>query len=217
MKKLLLLLGFAQILLPQNVIAQNDAKAKGLLDSVTKNVNSLKTIKANFSLSLNSANGKIKQQKVGTFMLKGSKYKISLTGQEIICDGKTVWTYIKETNEVQISNYNPNEQTISPNKLITNFYDKEYKYKYTGVKKAANGKSYESVELVPNNTKKQFKNVVLLVDKTKNMISGGNITEANGNKYTYTISNFVSNSNIDDHNFSFDTKAHKGVEVIDLR
>lgn len=216
MKKLIGILGLGLLSITHNAIAQTDAKAKSILDAVTKKVNGLKSLKANFSLNLSGGNGKTKQSKSGTFYMKGSKYRISIQGQEIICDNKTIWTYIKDNNEVQISNYNPNEQTISPTKLITNFYDKEYTYKYAGTKKVDN-KTCDAIVLTPNNTNKQFKKVELFVDKATSTIVGGSITEKNGNLYTYTISNFVSNATVDDKMFSFDPKAYKGIEVVDLR
>jgi len=216
MKKIFGIFAIGLVFAGGQAIAQTDAKAKAILDGVTKKVNSLKTIKANFTLDLASANGKTKQSKSGTFFMKGSKYHINIQGQEIICDNKTIWTFLKETNEVQISNYNPAEQTISPNKLITNFYDKEYKYKYAGTRKSGT-RNCDVVELTPINASKQFSKVEILVDKATNTIAGGSITEKNGNKYNYTISNFAGNSPLEDKLFTFDQAAHKGVEVVDLR
>ncbi|HXS36121.1 MAG TPA: outer membrane lipoprotein carrier protein LolA [Flavipsychrobacter sp.] len=199
-----------------SVQAQNDAKAKNILEAVSKKINGLKSLKANFALHLSSANGKANNTKKGTFFMKGPKYRVELSGQEIICDNKTVWTYTKDAKEVQVSSYNPNEQTISPSKLFTNFYDKEYKYSYVGEKKV-NGKTVDVIDLVPTNGGKQFNKVELMVDKASNTITGGSIWEKNGNKYQYEISNFTPNTNIPDASFTFDTKAHPGVEVVDLR
>jgi outer membrane lipoprotein carrier protein len=148
--------------------------------------------------------------------MKGKKYHVTLSGQEIICDTKTVWTYVKESNEVQVSNYNPNEQTISPDKLFTNFYDKEYKYKFMGEKKVGT-KTCSVIELVPVAATKQFTKVELLIDKASNTIVGGNIWEKNGNKYQYEISGFTPNAPMSDALFTFDAKAHPGAEVVDLR
>jgi outer membrane lipoprotein carrier protein len=205
----------ALLAITQPAIAQTDAKAKSILEAVSKKVNSLKSLKANFALHLNSSNGKVKETKKGSFIMKGSKYHVSLGGQEIICDNKTVWTYTKDANEVQVSNYNPNEQTISPSKLFTNFYDKEYSYKYLGNRKV-NGKACEVVELTPLNKSKQFKKVELAVDKD-NTIVGGKIWEKNGNEFQYDVSGFTPNAKMDDAMFSFDPKKYPKVEVVDLR
>lgn len=197
-----------------NSNAQTDTKAKGILDAATKKVNSLKSLKANFTLKLTG--GKVKDSKKGTIALKGPKYHILLAGQEIICDNKTIWTYNVENKEVSISNFNPKEQSISPAKLLTNFYDKEYTYKYIGERKEA-GKAVDVVELTPVDKSKKVTKIELLVDKSSSMITGGNIWEKNGNKMEYIVSNMTPNAAIPDTYFTWDAKAHAGVEVNDLR
>jgi len=215
MKKLLLLSALSLFIAVQSSFAQNDAKAKAILQTVSKKVNGLKSLKANFALHLMGGNGKTKQTKKGSFMMKGPKYRISLDDQEVICDNKTVWTYVKAAKEVQVSNYNPDEQTISPAKLFTNFYDKEYSYRYMGMKKVG-GKNCDQIELIPINKSKQFSKVQLCVDNTGTVV-GGDVYEKNGNQYRYEVSNYKPNSDISDATFSFDPKKYPGVEVVDLR
>ena len=215
MKNILTAAAVALALITQTASAQTDAKAKGILEATSKKVNSLKSLKAGFALKLAGGNGKVKESRKGTFSMKGQKYHVSLPGQEIICDGKTVWTYMKDGNEVQVSNYNPSEQTVSPTKLFTNFYDKEYKYRYVG-SRTVSGKACDVVEMVPVNKAKQFSKVELAVDKSSNIV-GGNVWEKNGNQYQYEVSNYVPNAAVTDAEFTFNAKAHPGVEVVDLR
>jgi outer membrane lipoprotein carrier protein len=212
MKGFVLLLLAAFISFAQPASAQTDAKAKSVLEAVSKKISSLKSLKASFALY----NIKTKQSKKGTIYLKGPKYRISMGEQEIICDNKTVWTYIKAANEVQVSNYNADEATISPAKLFTNFYDKEYKYKYIGLKKV-NGKNCDVVEMVPINKTKQFSKVELAFDHATNTLVGGNITEKNGNQFRYEVTGFTPNAAVTDALFAFDVKKYPKVEVVDLR
>ncbi len=201
----------------QPVLAQNDPKAKTILETVSKKVNGMKSLKADFALNLTGGKGgKVTDSKKGSISLKGQKYHVLLSGQEIICDTKTIWTYTRETKEVQVSNYNPAEQTISPAKLFTNFYDKEYKYSYKGEKKEK-AKTYDLVELEPVDKTKQFSKIELMVDKSTSLIAGGNIFEKNGNKYQYTVSNYKPNADIPDTYFTWNPKEHPGIEVVDLR
>lgn len=192
-----------------------DAKAKSILESASKKMSSLKTLKANFTLKLLGKTGNVRETQKGSLLMKGVKYHITLAKQEIICDGKTVWTYMKDAKEVQVSNYNPEEQSISPTKLFTNFYDKEYNYKYIGSKKVV-GKACDVIEMTPKSTAKQFSKVELAFDKNST-ITGGTISEKNGNQYAYEVAGFITNPAIADSQFSFDTKAHPGVELVDLR
>ncbi len=215
MKRLLILTAVAICSFTSHVEAQSDTKAKSILAAVSKKINGLKSLKANFALHLLSANGKTKQSKKGSFLMKGPKYRVSLGDQEIICDNKTVWTYVKAANEVQVSNYNPSEQTISPAKLFTNFYDNEYNYKYIGTR-TFNGKTVDMIELLPISSSKQFSKVELAVDKSSTIV-GGNVFEKNGNQYRYEVSNFTPNANVSDAMFTFDATKYPGVEVVDLR
>jgi len=216
MKKILIVCVWALCYAAMPAMAQSDPKAKAILQNMSKKISGFKSLKANFSFHISSANGKVNDAKKGTFSWKGSKYHVVLSGQEIICDGKTIWTYTKDTKEVQVSNYNPNEQSISPAKLFTNAYDKDYKSSYKGEQKAQ-GKTYDMIELIPNDKSKQVKQLDLLIDKANSTIIGGTITEKNGNKYQYEVSGFTPNVNIPDSFFTFDPKAHPGVEVVDLR
>ena len=217
MKRALLICGLAACFAASDARAQTDAKAKNILESVSKKVNAYKTLKANFTLKITGGKGgKITDSKKGTISIKGSKYHLQLSGQEVICDNKTIWTYNPDAKEVTINNFNASEQSVSPAKLLTNFYDKEYQYKYITERKE-NGKNCDVIELTPNDKSKQTQKIELLVDKAASMIVGGTIWAKNGNKTQYSISNVVPNANIPDSYFTWDSKAHAGVEVNDLR
>ena len=194
--------------------AQGDARAKAVLDNMTKKVKSLKTLKASFEMKISG--GKVKDSKKGSISVKGEKYHLELAGQEIICDTKTIWTYNKDAKEVQVNNYNPSEQTMSPAKFLTNSYEKDYKYAYKGEKKEK-GKTLDLIELSPKDNNSKELKMELLVDKATSMFSSANIWEKNGNKIEFSINNFVGDSNIQDTYFTWDSKAHAGVEVVDLR
>lgn len=213
MKKALSLLITGVLFLSFSSNAQ-DTKAKAILDKVSTKIKGMSSIKANFALTMSNASGKQSGTKKGTFLMKGNKYKVDLTEQKIICDGKSVWTYLPANKEVQVSSFNPNEQTISPAKLFSGSYNSEYKSTYVG-EKTVSGKKVDVVEMIPVNNK-SFKKVQLYIDKSSNMISGGNMTDKNGGTYAYSISG-VSSSNVPDAEFTFDTRKHPDVEVIDLR
>ena len=67
--------------------------------------------------------------------MKGNKYNVILSGQEIFCDGVNVWTYDKSANEVTITKFDNSSSGLTPQKLFTNFYDKDFLYKLNGEKK----------------------------------------------------------------------------------
>jgi outer membrane lipoprotein carrier protein len=189
-----------------------DAKAKTILDAVSANLKTMKSMKANFSLNIS----KTKETKTGTVSMKGTKYFVSVgKTQEIYCDSKTIYTYNKTAKECTLNDFDPNENTFTPTKLFSNFYDKEFKSKFIGEKKVGNV-TVNVIELVPTKAK-QFTKVEITVDKVKNIILSGKIFEKNGNIMSYTISNLQMNPALADNIFVFDAKKYPGVEIVDIR
>ena len=122
--------------------------------------------------------------------------------------------FSKEDNEVTITKIDPSSGSLTPQKLFTNFYDKDFLYKLNGVA-TLNGKKLKEVELTPVDKTKPFFKVLLYVDKSA--INTTKIFEKNGSRYTYSTSSFKPNVVIADATFVFDAKKYPGVEVIDLR
>ena len=197
-----------------SVMAQQDVKAKTVLDKMSTKVKGMSSMKANFTLIAKDAKGKEILNQKGTLHMKGEKYNVALPKQEMICDGKTMWTYIKDNKEVQVATYNPNEVQISPKKLFPTTYANEYNYTHAG-QKNVKGKDVDIIYLTPKSSK-EFKSVTLLVDKT-GMIVSGSVEEKAGGFYTFNLNSVQANGGASDALYTFDAKKYPGVEVIDLR
>lgn len=194
-----------------------DARARQILNKLSATIKKANSVSAKFTIHMDGSHSKAKVSQSGTFQMKGEQYNVTLTGgQQIICDGKSVWTYLPKNKEVQISAYNPSEQTISPAKLFSGSYEKDYNYSYAGSKTFA-GHKVEAVTLRPKKKGQAFSKVELYVNPSSNMIAGGNVYTTDGNTYTYSISNVNTHVSISNSAFKFNTKAHPGVDVIDLR
>lgn len=201
---------------PPKGMGKSDPQAKLVLDAVSAKFKTFKTVKANFTLKIEDAAGKIQGSKTGNVMMKGVKYRVSITGQEIFCDGATIWTYDVAAKEVQVSALDNSSGSITPQKLFTNFYDKDFLFVLAPeVKKS--GKTFQVVELTPIDKTKPFFKVVLEVDKASKTIMSTRVFEKNGNRYLYAINTMNTTTTMADDLFVFNTKKYPGVEVIDLR
>ncbi len=204
-------ISFAQV--PKGM-GKSDADAKKILDAVSTKFKTYKSVVAAFSLKIENGNGKTMGTKTGTVFMKGTKYRVSVAGQEIFSDGSNIWTYEKSSNEVTINKIDPTANTLTPQKLFTNFYDKDFLYKLNGTVKEA-GKVAQEIELTPIDKSKPFHKVLLYIDKS-NIVST-KVFEKNGNRYTYSMSNMKTGTVVGDDTFIFDAKKYPGVEVVDLR
>jgi outer membrane lipoprotein-sorting protein len=198
--------------------APSPEKAKKILDEVSAKTKSYSTINASFSYSLENKASKVNEKQSGTLVLKGQKFKLSLANQEVISDGKTVWVYMKESNEVQIKTVEDfnSESDINPTKIFT-VYEQGFKFDY--VKEATtNGKTLATVDLLPLDPKKKnYSRVRLEIDKTTKQIVSTKSFGKDGNVYTLNVSKFATNANFEDKQFTFDKAKFPGVEVVDLR
>ena len=199
-----------------------DAKAKGILDEVAAKTKTYTSIKAEFTTvmekQVSNTQSKVTDTQSGTLQLKGNKYKLEFKGQTIFCDSKTQWTYIKESNEVQINNAPDPKATdnINPVNIFT-LYEKGYKYKYEK-EDVINGVKVDILSLYPTEPdKKSYHTIKLTIEKVKKQIIAVKILNKNGTSNAIAVKNFTTDSEIADTMFSFNKADYKGVEVVDLR
>ena len=130
MKNLSILI-LCSLILSGYVIAQNaennDPAAQKILDQLSKETKSYKSIKATFTYTLENKKENSKVARDGSLLLKGDKYKLEIAGQEIICNGNTLWTFIKDAEEVQVNEPEYEEGSINPANIFT-VYENGFKY-----------------------------------------------------------------------------------------
>lgn len=200
-----------------NVFAQSESSAKALLDKVSKNYASFKTIKADFDLvgdaSQDNSNYKNKGR---VYLVPGTgKYKIEMDNQALISDGKTQWSVLKDIGEVQVTDVNPNDQSINPANIF-NFYKEGYKMTKLADTKVS-GTSLAVVELSPTDQNQNVLKIQMRIDKANNFIYDATVFDKSGNQYTYSLTNIETNKTFSTGIFNFYKHNYPGIEVVDLR
>lgn len=195
--------------------AQQDPKAAKILDQMSAKYQALNAYNATFTQTLESPGLKGKENINGDITVSGQKFHLKLSGQEVINNGTTMWTYLKNENEVNISDADPEEQEMSPSQIYS-MYKKGYKYAYVEEVKDG-GDPCDVIELSPENRAADLFKVRLTVRQKDRSIKAWKMFKKNGNKYTFTIKNFKPNPPVDATTFVFDKAKYKGVKVVDLR
>ena len=224
MKKILSILTVCCSLLTANCIAQTpaaaeqDPKAKAILDDLSKTTKSYKTISAEYELVLLNKDKKQTDKQTGKIQVKGNKFKLEIPGNTIVCDGKTVWTHNKDAQEVTIKNFEPNnEDGLNPTNIFT-MYETGYKYKYEKEEKIG-ANTYHVINLYPTikPEKKKFHTIKLYVDKIKKQVHEIKMLMKDGGTQTYEIKSMTPNTVLADNVFVFDTKTFKADQIVDER
>ena len=214
MKKFLTLLALS-VTLTQAATAQQDPKAGKILDQMSAKYQAMNAFRANFTQTLENDKTKVKDNLSGDIIVSGPKFRLKVNGQEVINNGQTMWTFMRSENEVNVSDYDPDEQEVSPTQIFT-LYKKGYKYSYAGETTEA-GVPYDLIELAPDDHSNPVYKVKLKVSKADKSVKSWELFNKNGNRYTFTIKKFVPNPPVDAGTFAFDKAKYKGVKVIDLR
>ena len=200
MKRLSLIL--LTILLATGIYAQNAAQARKILDKTAAIIGRKGGASANFSVSGKYGNTS------GTISIKGNKFNARTPQAIVWYDGKTQWTYMKKSQEVNVSTpTEAQQQSMNPYKFV-NIYKNGFKL---GVKNVSGG---WQVHLYATNQKRTIKEMYITIGKNyypKTI----KMRQSNG-WTTINVSNFKAR-NLSDATFRFNAKDFPNAEVIDLR
>ena len=218
MKNIFILLSIFSLVIanPFNSVSETqDNKSNEILNKLSKTYKTYKSVKASFTVTIFNKKSNTKVRQTGQLYQKGKKFRVNMSGQEIYCDGKTIWTYIDGANEVQVSKFDAKSMDINPSEIFT-IYEKGFVHKYGG-QKVVGTKMLDIVELIPTDKSKGYFKVKLGIDKLANKVKEMVVYSKNGLETTYDINKLDANVPINDSYFKFNTKDKPGVIVIDLR
>ena len=195
------------LFMTQAVTAQNNAEA--LIRVLVNQVKNHQNMEMKFSYQISPDEKTLIDALKGKAWLQGEAYKIELAEQQTISDGKTIWSYLVDDEEVLVSNATEGTDN-TPLKLLTSL-DKNYAATLTNIDAQGNA----VIELA--NPKGQYKRITLKINTKKTELKTVDIYMEDGSKVMITIEEMKFDQQLDDNFFTFDAKKHPNVDVIDMR
>ena len=191
----------------QAVTAQNNAEA--LIRVLVNQIKSHQNMEMKFSYQISPDEKTLIDALKGKAWLQGEAYKIELAEQQTISDGKTIWSYLIDDEEVMVSNATEGTDN-TPLKLLTSL-DNNYAATLTNIDAQGNA----VIELA--NPKGQYKRITLKINAKKTELKNVDIYMEDGSKVMITIEEMKFDQQLDDNFFTFDAKKYPNVDVIDMR
>lgn len=190
-------------LLPYCLCAQNDAKAAEILDKAWTELSTSSGIRADFGGTEN-----------GFLLLKGEKFYLNNGNVQSWYDGKTQWSYVADTEEVNISNPTPEElQAINPYHILMK-YKTDFDYTYKGNRTRNGVKGYEIV-LTPKHSDNQ-EAIRIFISKMYQPLAMK--MEQNGQTLSeINVTAYQTDQNLADEIFRFNKSLYPNAEIIDMR
>ncbi|MDN3593538.1 LolA family protein [Zunongwangia endophytica] len=192
--------------------AQNSQKAEQLLNEVSKKVSNYNNMVIDFKYALENTSENIHQETRGDASINGDKYVLNFMGTTQLFDGKKVYTIIPEDEEINISNYVPeDENNITPSKMFT-FYQDGYNFAWD-ITQNVNGRTIQYIKLTPKDSEAEVKNILLGIDKETKNIYNLIQTQPNGTKITITVKSFKTNQPLAKNLFTFDESRYSNYYI----
>ncbi len=197
-------------LLTLSVSAQKDAVAKQLLDQIGARVKASKGILVNITLTSKNNKGKTLGAKQIALQMKGDKYLLKEGKMEILCDGVNIYNF-DGVNSISKSSVAESDQTLSPQKLLSGNYDKDFNFKLLSQDNAK-----ATIELYPIDKRKSFQKVTLVINKQQSALSSALILDKSNNMTDVKVGSINYAASLNDKIFLFNrAKYPKNAEIFD--
>jgi len=206
------------ILLALITLAQQDPKAKSILDEVSSKTRTFKTISADFSFSMENKEMSINEKNDGSIKLKGQKYFVDIPGAgiKVYSDGRTSWNYMKQGNQVIISTIDEDSGELMDPSSLFSIYEKGFTSKFVA-EKTVGGKVVYQIDLYPDKKEYDVSKITIEINKANMMIQSAQLFGTDGNIYGIVVKKMETDKDFPDTEFTFDTRKFPDVEIIDLR
>lgn len=189
--------------------------ARGILDRTADAFRKAGGVEVEFTVQTYTR-GRLQGTSAGTIRLKGEKFVLDAEGVKTWFDGRTQWSYLENSDEVNVSEPTPQElQSINPYALLS-LYKQGYQIKF-GQAEKYNGKPAYEVVMTADSKRNDLQSSILYIDKDKLQPLAISMTDKSGSSVKVNIKSYKTGRQYADALFRFDKKVYPRAEVIDLR
>lgn len=197
-----ILLAIVCLLTLCSVKAQDATK---VLDKTATTLRAAGNVKIGFTLEANGAST------VGYIKLQNQKFVLNVGGTITWFDGKTMWTYVKANEEVNVTT--PSADAVA--KMNPYAFLSFYKKGYTA--KMGKGTAKEHEVILTGKSGSPYKRVVVCINKSTKYPTSITMTTSKDVTTKILCNSFLKDQKYKEATFRFNEKNYPDVEVIDLR
>lgn len=189
-------------------------KGEGLIRGLASKIAGYASYQVDFTASMDGEFGDLP----GRIVVSGDRYYIDMNGMELFCDGKLLYTYNSEEDEVTVEKPNPHDNSMLSNpSRFFRLSGEDFRFAYKG-RAADGGKTVELVELIPKAADAGYHSIRVKIEPSTGL--PGRIeyyADSASPPVEIRIGKITPNVPVSAATFTFDKSKHKGVEVIDFR
>jgi outer membrane lipoprotein-sorting protein len=195
------------------VHAQKDPEAVRVLEEFSRKAASAPSVKIDFTVDANDTREGDITTVSGSAVIVGDSYRVTTDDNVILSDGKAVWNYLPDVNEVTITEPDPEEGSFMARpSLLFSMYEKGYK-----VRLLEQSAKEWVIDLYPEDINVSLVRIRLKIGKTLYDLRTAEYRTKDGMTVTLTADKYDLSFRPAPGYFTFNPADYKGVEVIDMR
>lgn len=208
MKKIL----FLTLLLAGTLTAQAQT-ARNVMDRVAAKLQKAGGMQATFETT--TFKGTAEQGTTrGTIQVQGQKFRVASQGADVWFDGKTQWSLLAGSDEVNVTTPTRAEvQQMNPYHFI-NLYKQGYGLSLSTTTYL--GKTVRKVDMTATSRAADIQKMTILIDQNDTPVNV-RLKDKKGNWMRFRISSLKTGQKFSADTFQYKPSDHPGIEVIDLR
>ena len=180
-------------------------EASKVLDKTAATLKAAGNTKIGFTYEASGASS------TGYIKLQGQKFVVNMAGRITWFDGKTMWSYVKKNEEVNVTTPSAEEVAkMNPYAFLT-----FYKHGYTARMGNSSSKEYEVV--LTGEESSAYKWVVIRINKSTHLPGSIQLTTPKGGTTVIRCNSFLKNQKYQASTFQFNKKNYPKAEIVDLR
>ena len=193
--------------------AQKDPEAVRVLEEFSRKAASAPSVKIDFTVDAHDTREGDITTVSGSAVISGDSYRVTTDDNVILSDGKAVWNYLPDVNEVTITEPDPDEGSfMSRPSLLFSMYEKGYKVRLL----EQNAKEWV-IDLYPEDINVSLVRIRLKIGKTLYDLQTAEYRTKDGMELTLAADKYDLTFRPAPGYFTFSPDDYKGVEVIDMR
>ena len=179
--------------------------AKSVLDKAAAEFRKCPSVDVTFEVAIGNDTDN------GTILLQGNKFHTRLTNTTTWFDGKTMWSYVKDNEEVNVTEPKPAQLAkMNPYEFI-DMYKKGYDIAF-----GTNTKAYFEVVLTSTNAKNSIQKAIIRINRMNYqptyIIMGGSKADIE-----IKVTSYKKGKKQADSTFRFNKSKYPNADIIDLR
>ena len=195
------------------ISAQKDPEAIRILSEFSKKATSAPSVSIDFTFITNDSRDGTVNTMEGYVVIEGDRYKLSMPDNSVWADGKNVWSYLPDVNEVTITESDPDDESFMsrPSMLFT-LYKEGYK-----VRLLEETTKEWVIDLYPEDLTLNLVRIRLKIAKTTYYLRSAEYMTKDGITVTLNAGRYDLSFKPAAGFFTFNPADYKGVDVIDMR